>query len=445
MAHLRKRDARMQTADRRHRTTIPSPPVEEIQRRLLEVLTPATFAQARRATSHLNLRDRVLNLPTMTAITLSLVWRQIPSLSEVIRLLEQEDLLWAESLDVSLQALSKRFASMPAEAFAVLLQEVVAAMPDRTTIHTTAEREAVTKPLARIAERFAKLWIADASTLEHLRKSTSELRQHDGAALGGKMLAIVDALWHRPQAVFYHRHAGANEKLFKEQLLQVLPERGLLVLDRGFFSFALFDAFTDQGKYFLTRAISNMRYRTQSLLSQGTHYRDEIIELGLHRSDPCEHPVRMVSVLWNGTWYRYVTNALEPEQLSAEDVTLLYRTRWRIEEAFLLTKRLLGLSYLWVGSKNGVELQLYATWIFYTVLIDLCAEVSLALQQPLDRISVEMVFRSLYHYSRAILRAPDTPLIEYLVERAKSFALLKTERNRHRKRQQMLNEIWDSA
>lgn len=27
---------------------------------------------------------------------------------------------------------------------------------------------------------------------------------------------------------------------------------------------------------------------------------------------------------------------------------------WRIEDAFLLTKRLLGLSYLWVGGSNGV-------------------------------------------------------------------------------------------
>jgi hypothetical protein len=124
---------------------------------------------------------------------------------------------------------------------------------------------------------------------------------------------------------------------------------------------------------------------------------------------------------------------------------LLYRTRWRIEDAFLLTKRLLGLSYLWVGSKNGVEIQLYATWIFYTVLIDLCAELAQALQQPLDRISVEMVFRSLYHYSRAILRDPNTQLIPYLVDRAKRFALVKTERNRHRKRQDLLDQIWNTA
>ena len=36
----------------------------------------------------------------------------------------------------------------------------------------------------------------------------------------------------------------------------------------------------------------------------------------------------------------------------------LYRKRWRIEEVFNTVKRLLGLSYLWTGSLNGVRLQI---------------------------------------------------------------------------------------
>jgi len=73
-----------------------------------------------------------------------------------------------------------------------------------------------------------------------------------------------------------------------------------------------------------------------------------------------------------------------------------------VEDAFLLTKRLLGLSYLWVGGQNGVQIQIFATWIFYAVLNNLCAEVASVLNQPLERISVEMVFRGLYHFSRAL-------------------------------------------
>ena len=38
---------------------------------------------------------------------------------------------------------------------------------------------------------------------------------------------------------------------------------------------------------------------------------------------------------------------------------------------------------------------------------DLSADVAIALQQTLDRISVEMVFRSLYFFNRALLLNPE--------------------------------------
>jgi hypothetical protein len=69
-----------------------------------------------------------------------------------------------------------------------------------------------------------------------------------------------------------------------------------------------------------------------------------------------------------------------------------------------LTKRSLGLSYLWVGSSHGIQIRLWATWIFYSVLVELSADVAEALRQPIGRISVAMVFRSLYHYGRAAAR-----------------------------------------
>lgn len=47
--------------------------------------------------------------------------------------------------------------------------------------------------------------------------------------------------------------------------------------------------------------------------------------------------------------------------LFAQQVSELYRMRWRVEDAFLLTKRLLGLAYIWVGNTNGVQIQILAT------------------------------------------------------------------------------------
>ena len=79
----------------------------------------------------------------------------------------------------------------------------------------------------------------------------------------------------------------------------------------------------------------------------------------------------------------------------------LYRRRWRIEEAFNTVKRLLGLSYLWTGSLNGVQLQIWGTWLFYAVLVDLGDAVADELSLPFNAISLEMIYRGLNHFSVA--------------------------------------------
>ena len=91
----------------------------------------------------------------------------------------------------------------------------------------------------------------------------------------------------------------------------------------------------------------------------------------------------------------------------------LYRRRWRIEEAFLIVKRLPDLAYLWTGSQNGILLQVWSTWLFYAVLIDLGDDVAEELNKPFDTISLEMVFRGLYHFSQAYKRGEATDPVKY--------------------------------
>jgi len=68
--------------------------------------------------------------------------------------------------------------------------------------------------------------------------------------------------------------------------------------------------------------------------------------------------------------------------LTSLRVADLYQRRWRIEEAFHPVKRLLGLSYLWTGSLNGIQLQIWGTWLFYAVLVDLGDAVASELSLP---------------------------------------------------------------
>ena len=113
-----------------------------------------------------------------------------------------------------------------------------------------------------------------------------------------------------------------------------------------------------------------------------------------------------------------------------------------------MTKPLLIICWhvcLWVGGTNGVQIQIFATWIFYAVLNDLCSQVAVALNQPKERISTEMVFRGLYHFARALMRSESTDVVTYLVEHHKLLGLVKAERKRHREHAARSQEIWASS
>jgi hypothetical protein len=136
-------------------------------------------------------------------------------------------------------------------------------------------------------------------------------------------------------------------------------------------------------------------------------------------------PVRLIEVLYKGTWYRYLTNELDPLTLPIEYSVALYWQRWRIEDAYNVVKRLLGLAYFWSGSQNAVELQLWATWLLYSVLIDLTDTLAQALKRPFSEISIEMVYRSLYYFTKAHERGVAEDLIPYLAQNTKLLGLVK--------------------
>ena len=162
----------------------------------------------------------------------------------------------------------------------------------------------------------------------------------------------------------------------------------------------------------ITRAKSNTVFTVQHVLLQTATVRDRIVLLGGDQSG-ARHPVRLIEVRFGTTWYRYITSVLDPASLPASVVADLYRRRWRIEEAFQIVKRLLNLAYLWTGSQNGVLLQVWSTWLFFAVLVDLGDAVAEELLVPFDSISLEMVFRGLYHFMQAHARGQATDVVKY--------------------------------
>ena len=141
--------------------------------------------------------------------------------------------------------------------------------------------------------------------------------------------------------------------------------------------------------------------------------KDQLIKLGTGQNGTPVLTLRYLEVRSGQIWYSYITSVLEPQKLPPYVVADLYRRRWRIEEAFNTVKRLLGLDNLWTGSINGVKLQVWATWLFYAVLVDLGDAVADELSLPFDRISLQMLYRGLYHFSVAYDKGKATEPVKY--------------------------------
>ena len=409
--------------------TAPAPASPAVEQRLAELVGPAAFAlgdEYRR----LGLRARVLGLPVMVAVVLLLVWRQVPSVSELVRTLERERLLWAPPLRVSQQALSLRLRCLPAALFARLFHDLLPTLRARAA----ARARPLPPVVARARAHFDQVWAVDGSTLEQVFGKVGLLRQEPTAPLGGTLEAVLDLGAKLPVQLWLDPDPNANDKRFLDRLKALLPPRVLLVLDRGFYSFPFFDWLTETERGFVTRSRSLAALSVERVLAEGPTARDRVVRLGRYRSNPCAHPLRLVEVQVNGGWRGYLTNVLDPQVLPAADVVDLYGRRWRIEEAFLLTKRLLGLAYLWSGAFNAIELQVWATWLLYAVLVDLTDAVAEELGQPLDALSVEMVYRGLYHFSVAFQRGQATDPVAYLAAQPDLGVVKRRRRHRDRAR-----------
>jgi hypothetical protein len=369
---------------------------EEIEARLNELISPATYALSDLYHS-LGLRWRILNLPVMVAALLSLIWRQVPSVNVLAQMLVREQLLWSPPVKVSQQALDQRLRCLPARLFGEVFKGVLPELIRRARERTRPKAAVIVRALAH----FKGILIVDATTLEELFKKVGALRGREGVVLAGKLTSVLDLVSKLPLELWLDSDPNCNEKSFLDRIKAILESGTLLLLDRGFYSFPFFDWLTDATIAFITRARNGAAFEVAAVLRASENVRDRIITMGLYRSNPCKHPLRLVEVRIGGIWHRYLTNVLDPAVLSVADVCDLYARRWRIEEAFCLSKRLLNLSYLWTGANNGVEMQVWATWMFYAVLVDLSDQVAQILNQPLDNISQEMVYRGLYHFAVA--------------------------------------------
>ena len=403
----------------RSKQPLREPSAKEIETLLEQLVSPIVYSQIA-SYQAMGLRQRILTLPVMVAFVLSLIWRQMGSVMEAIRELNKRGILWAQPTIVSQQAVSERLRTFPSELFRQILMELLPQMQERWRERKRPHSQAIGWCL----ERFSAVRILDGSTLDVLLRKVGLLREGEGPVLAGRIASLLDAASLLPQEVWYEEDSHAHDQTFWERAIACLPEKALLLFDLGFVNYTWFDFLTDKLLYFVTRCKSNAIIQVDQVLHASAQLHDYVIWLGSPQKR-CRHRMRLVEVEYKGRWFRYLTNVIDPQMLPPAVVAQLYQQRWRIEDAFNVAKRQLGLAYFWVGSINGVQVQVWATWLLYTVLVDLTDRIAEALNRPFEDISMEMVFKGLYHFAqeKKLGRASDP--VTFLAQEAKFYGVLK--------------------
>lgn len=169
--------------------------------------------------------------------------------------------------------------------------------------------------------------------------------------------------------------AGSSDNFSEEFVLKNLIKnishspQDIFVFDRGLYSRKTFVEFSDENKLFVTRLKSNAKYNIlkENLISpiftstlEITS--DSIVQLYAKYQKVCKTPFRLIVAksLKSGQELIFVTNI---NDLSAEEITEIYKSRWDIEVFFKFIKQHLNTKHLLSRSENGIKV------VFYVMLI----------------------------------------------------------------------------
>ena len=376
----------------------------------LEALVSPAITSQENYYRQLGLRDRILTLPLMVAAVLTLLWRDVAGVTELTRILAREGFLWCLPTQVTQQAVSQRFLTFPASLFERVFKEL---LPELKKAWHRRQHRPLPESVQFTLSKFEKIWIIDGSTLEALFRKLKSLEDAPTGQLAGKIGVVIDLITRLPIEIWFQENPRSSDIKLEQDILELVPKNTLLLLDRGFYHFRFWLQLMEQGIHFISRLKKGASIKVEKVFTDSYSIRDRLIRLGSGTKKTPFVTLRLIEVHSGKTWHCYLTSVLEPEVLPPYVVADLYCKRWRIEDAFNTVKRLLGLSYLWTGSLNGIKLQIWGTWIFYAVLVDLGDAVADELALPFDSISLEMIYRGLYHFSVARQKGLAADPIKY--------------------------------
>ena len=195
----------------------------------------------------------------------------------------------------------------------------------------------------------------------------AKFRKHKAAV---KLHTLLDIKTEIP--CYIHVTDGTVHELNLLDILKYEPN-GFYILDRGFVDYKRLYNIDQQKAWFVTRAKTTMKcrriYSAKVDKAKGVLYDQTIMLVNFYASKNYPDKLRRIKYFDVETNKRFIflTNNFE---LTALQVALLYKYRWKIELFFKWIKQHLKVKSFWGHSENGVKVQIYVAIItFVTVAL----------------------------------------------------------------------------
>jgi hypothetical protein len=236
----------------------------------------------------------------------------------------------------------------------------------RTTFYALLERCMAIAPRHRF--RFKnKLLSIDATVIELCADmfDWAKYRQAKGAL---KLHLLLDHDGYLP--VFAHITEGRESELKTLQKLR-FGKGSIIVMDRAYTDYHLFERFCREGVFFVTRMKKNAYFTVfeRHQVPAGSNVlKDEIGEFQfLHAGRKVVHEYRKVTV-WSEDKQQEIALLTNNHKLAARTIGAIYKERWQIEIFFKTIKQNLRIKTFVGTSANAVHIQIWTALIAILML-----------------------------------------------------------------------------
>ena len=319
------------------------------------ILSKKIWAKIQSANPGLDRYAKKLHSRQLTQLLILAQLKQHRGLDEISKSLADERLSHALQLEsISASQLSRRIQTLPTNIADLLLAELVRLIGSKTSMDA-------------VRQEIGRLHLVDSSTVSlsltlypwaRFRKTKSGIKLHLGLAFFKEMLPVKSII----------TEAKKNDRTQMNSLVVNDPDV-INVFDRGYVDYKQFDAYCEAGIRFVTRLKENACTKElKAAFSKEDSPIEEDLTVILGKNYTLmKHELRLVVTQDTaGNPVMILTNVFEK---SAEEISSIYRNRWKIELFFKWIKQHLQIKHLYGQSPAAVVNQIMIALVTYCALL----------------------------------------------------------------------------